>query len=467
MQGLVGRTRGPPLLWYRSLEPHGVMDYTLKTYWNWEEGRSIINGRSPAGQIQLKKKGKGGVNSRHTFFVRLGDYEAKTVKGTREDALQELKAMVARRQAGVEVQKRSRIRFGTFITDHFLPWARSETSAKTYSEYERLLMKEVVPVLGKYYLDGLDREILMRMVEEFRSRALKPKTLKSYVATLKRPINWAVQERFLSWNPASNISALPPKTATTSTEERLKKVELIAAEDPFATADQLKKKSDLGDNPDGSIDPRSYWTTGEAALFEAASDETDEIVRWIRIAIRAGFRPQEQCGLVWRCIDYSAGEVSVDNAVVEVGRKGSSISWGLAAPKLGVARKITVDSEVLRLLRLQQQHVESLYRAGKIDRMQASFVFTSRGKNPFQNPATVADRMRNFFLGRPGRKNSTGFDLVPRLSSYGPRHTCATQRIRGGEDSVLVAIHLGTSVEMLRKHYVHVFHETSDEDRVA
>lgn len=144
--------------------------------------------------------------------------------------------------------------------------------------------------------------------------------------------------------------------------------------------------------------------------------------------------------------------------------------------KEGEGRSIVVDDEVLQVLEEQKAFVESLLEDGKISAEAAKFIFPAHGADlPYTNPRTLYNRWKFFVTGnknprkkkrdprdggRPRRKPLKGVRFIP---PYGFRHTHATELLRDRVPTKLVAKRLGTSVEMINKHYGHVLRETEVE----
>lgn len=117
----------------------------FKRWRDWKEGPSITEGRSSGGQIILKKRGEGCGDD--TFLVRIGQRGSGTVKGTRSDAQQTLRALRTQLDEGTQVPSRT-ILFGRFLMGTYLPWKKPGLKPKTYGEYVKTAENRVVPVLG-------------------------------------------------------------------------------------------------------------------------------------------------------------------------------------------------------------------------------------------------------------------------------------------------------------------------------
>ncbi len=254
---------------------------------------------------------------------------------------------------------------------------------------------------------------------------LKPKTIREYFVLARAALSRAVSLRLIPHNPAEQINP------------REQRSEDWWRQDPLGQEDGVE-----GDAP---VDLSRVWTEEEVRHYVEVADPALEMTRWVRAGMELGLRPQEQCGLRWRDVDFAKGLVRIQGAVVEVDqdRRKELGKWVWGPAKTG-SRTISMSEAAREVLRMQW---DGLRKEGlKGDR--AEFVFPARrGPRPFNNPSNIKDRLRDYF------RRQGDFRGIP---PYGMRHTHATRLLNHGWDSALVAQRLGTSVEMISRHYGHL-----------
>jgi len=406
---------------------------------DWKEGRSITEGRSSGGQIILKAKGEQA--GADTFLVRIGRRGSRTLTGSRTDAEQALEALRTELENGTHVPAKN-VLFGTYLMEDFLIWKRPAVKPKTYGEYVKIAENRALPVLGRYRLQDLTDKHLQDWVDGLWDAGLAPKTVREYFALVRAALARAVVLGVLHSNPAAQV-------------DTRRRSEDWWQEDP----------DELGLAENEGIDRSRVWDQSEMEEFSLRADADHEMTRWVRLGVRAGLRPQEQCGLRWVDVDFDKSVVRVRGAVIEVDkeRREEFGRWVYGGPKTWW-RDVVLPEDAMAVLKAQHEYLQGLVAAGKLSKERMGFVFpTRRGPRAFQNPSNIKDRLRKFIIGRKDRKSANGIPGVRYIPPYGLRHTHATDLLRNGWAVFDVAKRLGTSITMVERHYGHLLPDMEGE----
>ena len=143
------------------------------------------------------------------------------------------------------------------------------------------------------------------------------------------------------------------------------------------------------------VDMSRVWTADEMQAFVRLAPPDDEMTRWVKVGIRSGMRPGEQCGLQWCDIDWATGVVSVRRSVIHLdkGRRKKHGRWVLSKTKTGT-RSITLPPDAMDALRAQHAHVQRLVREGRLSAGRARYVFGAQsGPRDFNNPDNIKNRL--------------------------------------------------------------------------
>jgi integrase len=154
--------------------------------------------------------------------------------------------------------------------------AKHTLKPKTYSSYEWILNKHVLPDLGKFKLVAIQPFHLQRLYSQKLDDGLSKKTVRHIHATIRRVLNEAVKWGLIYRNPCDAVT--PPR------------IEKIHPE---------------------------VWTVQEAQQFLEATSEH----RWhaiYLIALTTGARRGEILGMEWENIDWNRGTISIVKSITEV-----------------------------------------------------------------------------------------------------------------------------------------------------
>ena len=176
-------------------------------------------------------------------------------------------------------------------------------SPTTRYGYRRLAEREIKPALGTVRLEELRPDRIDRMYRKLRQRGLKNRSVHNVHALLHAALEQAMKWGWTVTNPADRATPGP------------------AAAGEGVVADQK-----------------------EVDRILAASDSQLHLA--VRLAAVTGVRRSELCGLQWSDVDFSAGTIKVQRAIVDpAGRKYEK------GTKTHAVRVVPLDSGTLSLLR--------------------------------------------------------------------------------------------------------------------
>lgn len=426
----------------------------------WKLNRSVLRkGTAPGGQIIYKgqvpgydedQDGNRVQVKRHKFMVRVGKRPAEVVEGTPNDAANRLVTMLGRARSGSLV-RRPRLRLKAYLTNHFLPACRLAVAPKTYSHYKQDINNHIIPALGSRLLNDLPAEALQAFVSALRQeKGFSTKHAKNIYGVLKTALNQAVAGGLIESHDAT-----------------MEKVNLR----------RLLKQSKVERAETNATKRLLPWSFAELCHFISVAPKGHELTRLAVVGCRTGMRPGELCARTWD--DLKEDRLEIWTSVFENDKDSleadaSLRRWEVGDIKAGEGRAIVLDPETMHALDEQRNFVQSLVEQGTISEEAARFIFPAHGgANPYINPAKMYERWRFFINGnknkavedrdpkKGGRPRREPLKGVRMISLYGYRHTHATELLRGREPVKVVAERLGTSEEMIHRHYGHILAETS------
>ena len=266
---------------------------------------------------------------------------------------------------------------------------------RTLEIYKTDIRVHIKPALGAVRLEALTTQNIqafynaLRKPTKDRPEGLSPKTVKNIHGVLHKALQQAVLIGYLRFNP-TDACTLP----------RREKKELTPFDDVQITA-FLK-----------AIQGSRYETLFTVTLF-------------------TGMREGEVLGLMWDCVDFEAGTITV-NKQLQLHEAVGGGAYQLGSTKNGKGRSITPAASVMALLkRHRAAQAAQRLRAGKLWQ-DTGFVFTDELGQPFAK-ATVyrAFKRAAAAIGRP---DARFHDL---------RHSYAVAAIRAGDDIKTVQETLG------------------------
>jgi|SRR5690625_960792 len=279
---------------------------------------------------------------------------------------------------------------------------------KTKKNRRSLIDNHYDPLLGKYKLNELSRNIYIRdYINALYNMDLAPSSIQQYHNVFKVAINAAVDDEIISRN-------------------RIRKV-VIEQDD--------KKDNFL--NPD------------ELNAFLSYVKSYGNITNYTFVLLLAysGLRSGEGAGLKWSSINFKEETVTV-----EYTRDGH----GLRRPKTKNSnRTIKMDKIVMKQLKIYQKWcIETKFSYGKQLDKENDFVFISH-----QGGEEVSHYYLGQFFDKFYKKIEEDDIDLKRITPHGLRHTHATILISLSIPPNAIAERLGNTIEMIYKIYAHFYKE--------
>lgn len=436
------------------------MNRRIRNWWNWKEGQSIIKGRSKKGQVILKKKLGTDATQRHRFLIRVGKDVSREIVGTKEEAFKELDELLFRRSVGVLPEPDSRMRLDTYFEKHFLPHKKKAVMPATFAEYERIFRTNICPCLGHIPLGQLTEEAVEDWVDSLWEAGLAKKTIKNYVTLLRAGLSRAQNKGWISANPAALVQLVrsDPELFVDEGDPEQEAVGPPVDVVGGACAFERQVQEVAAEADEGAVDMSRVWSESELCDFLTHAPTGHPMTNFGIIGVRAGPRPGELCALMWKHVDLRRGLIVIAASVVKMDkvRARSRGRWVRSKiPKTGW-RVVALPNDAVEALRNQAEYVNDLLRKGRIDRVAAQFVFPAvGGAKPYMNPDQARKGFHRLIEGRADRKSAHGLP-VRYIPPYGLRHTHATDLLRNSWSDFAVAKRLGTSRDMVYRHYGHL-----------
>lgn len=354
------------------------------------------------------------------FHVIGADGERKQIsKGgfrTKADALKHLTTSVHAVQTA-EFVERSRLTFGEYLLESWLPLVESSLRPTTFDSYKRMLNLYVIRSLGRIELqklraDHLD-QLYARLLKEGRQDGrggLSPKTVRYLHNTMHKALRDAERKGLVPRNVAA--MADPPRRSQSGSSKM------------------------------------KVWTPEELRVFLAAIAGHRLEAAYV-LAATTGMRRGEVLGVRWSDLDPARSRLAVRQTVICIGYQ---ITFG--TPKTARGRRlIALDPTTMAALakhRQQQVDERNLLADGFVDH---DLIFAKVDGSPI-NP--------DYF--------SQAFDRtvaklqIPRIRLHDLRHTHATIGLAAGVPPKVMSDRLGHStVAFTQDVYMHAIPRLEDE----
>lgn len=342
---------------------------------------------------------------------------------TKKEAQEFLRDTLTRLQRG-DVVEPTRMTFGDYLTDHWLPTTKRSVRASTWDSYDRTLRNHVIPRIGTVplqnlaaaHLDHLYTELLETGRLDGKQGGLSPKTVRYIHTTLHKALKDAERKQLVVRNVAQ--AADPPKQRSAGSAE-------------CAT-----------------------WSGEEVAIFLSAMSDHRLYAAYL-LAASTGMRRGEVLGLRWRDIDLAAKRLAVRQTVGTV-----NYEIVIGTPKTNRGRRsIALDPTTVQAIkdhRKRQWAERSLLEGGYAEH---DLVFCKIDGSPLHPDffSQTFDRT----VARLGMRRIRLHDL---------RHTHATLGLAAGVPPRVMSDRLGHStVAFTQDVYMHVIPQMESDaaDQIA
>jgi integrase len=290
----------------------------------------------------------------------------------------------------------SKLTVGDLLVE-WLTSAKPRLSPKTYQEYERIIIRHLIPALGRVPLDRVSPLTLEHYFARKRvdgrldgPGGLSELTLRHHFAILHRAFRQAVRWRYLTFNPTDGI-----------------------------------------DPPVGTAAEQSTYSDAETVQLLRAVEVDAELHVPVVLAATLGMRRGEILGLKWSDVDLTNQTLTIRRALQETKELGLFEK----SPKTpGSRRRVALPQLVVDVLRehqvRQRQALAELTGAVPLD----GYVCARADGRPWR-PNNFSERYARFL-------SESGLRAIPFKNL---RHTHATSLLRSGVPAKIVSERLGHS----------------------
>jgi integrase len=330
-------------------------------------------------------------------------YKARTVRGTRVEALQALAQVVAETQGEIATSRHLTVQnfFATWLTEV----VKRKATRKTFHSYSEMIAP-LLDSVGAVRLDKLESADLQTYYTDLAARGLSPRTIRYVHTIIKSALSYAEHSQLITRNPAKGPAITMPRI--------IRRVPTV-------------------------------WSVEQMNTFleavKAHPRLKQDYLLWFTL-FHTGLRPGEAFGLQWR--DLSGRRASIQRAVSEA----APGEYELKEPKTERSRRaIVLTQDNAALLAAE--------RASRITEPATAHIFRAFGagekgakpKYPHDNRTSARLRFASA-LGTINRARAEAeLEPLPIIRLYDTRHTHATALLSTGIHPKVVADRLGhTSV---------------------
>lgn len=235
--------------------------------------------------------------------------ETRTVRGGKRDAQRELAKLIAQAERGRSVGSDATV---ADLVSRWIETAAPDWSQSTRRQHESAIRRHINPLLGQRRLRTLSASDLDWFYGELRklpgrgaNDTMAPATIRRIYVILRAALEQAVKWGWIPANPA--VGSSPPKVR------------------------QAK------------IEPPDAAAVG--ALLRMIEAEDRAFSAFIRMAASTGARRSQLCGLQWRDVDFSTGQIIFARGVVD-----DDQGIAIKSTKSDRAYRVSVDGATLQVL---------------------------------------------------------------------------------------------------------------------
>jgi len=323
-------------------------------------------------------------------------------KGTRRQAEKRRAELLTESNRGRFVEP-STIAYGDYLTDWLRDVVTPTRRARTHELYRSAIDTHIRPVLGVIRLQMLTAADLQRL---YASKAddLAPSSLTLLHAINSSALAAAEKQGLVSENVARRVVAKP----------------------------KVRR------NPEATVS-RS-WTVDEARkAIRAAIDIGPQTAALVALALDAGCRKSELCGLRWQDVDLDAAHITVARQLTNA----KSISYG--PPKAGAARKIDISAQTIALLKTHKASQAALKMKHRDSYNDGGLVFCREEGVTKEGTSALGLPLIPNVLGQMTFQRVITKANVRRIRFHDLRHTSATLLLSSGTPVATVSQRLGHS----------------------
>ena len=330
------------------------------------------------------------------------NYHNRTIHGPMREAQAYLTRKLRERDLGRDLEG-AKITLNEYLYRWLETAVRPRVRAKTFQDYQGMLRRYVLPILGERVLGGMRPLDLQNIYHQMSERGLSARTIRYTQVVMKSAMQQAVRWRLLLENPVDGLK-VPQQPRN----------EMRAL-----TVDQA----------------RTLLKVTQGTKYGPV----------LAVALTTGMRPSEYLGLKWQDIDWTRQTVSIVRSIRRLNGK-----WCFSDTKRSRSRRpIKLQSWIVGLLRDQQAKASAhdLYPEAH------DLVFRTPSGQPIN-----ADYLAKHF------RSMLDLAGVSRMRLYDLRHSAATIALAAGVSPKVVSEQLGhASTAFTLDTYAHVLPHMQDE----
>jgi integrase len=299
--------------------------------------------------------------------------------------------------------------FAAYTERWLQTYAHIHCRGTTASNYQRLLRRYVLPIIGEKSFDAVTREDIKEIIATMVVKGLSKSTVANTMAPVREMFNHAIDDGVLTANPSARIGRF-----------------LRHTKDRRADVNPLTREE-------------------VSRLLEAAQQYTPRYYPLFLSAVRTGMRIGELLGLQWGDIDFHGHFIEVRRAIVR---------GNIGRTKSGKYCRIDMSQQLSSTLKaLSMQRKEETLRKGWGE--VPEWVFVNEEGRPLDD-CNVRKRIFYRCLEKAGLRRLRFHDL---------RHTFASLLIAQNESPKKIQVLLGhQSIKITMDTYGHLY---SEENRKA
>jgi integrase len=303
----------------------------------------------------------------------------------------------------------NKITLSQWLTTWFDLYKKNSVQRSTLDTIEVHIESHLKPALGHIKLQKLRAQEVQKMYNDKFNNGfgLKHETLRHIHATLRQALDKAIEEGYITKNPANGC--IVPK-------------DLTLPEENVLYEEDLKK----------IVEALDLTNTKDMAIF---------------IAISTGLRIGEIIPILWEDIDFDRKLLSVNKAYSNVKKRGitdgdkeksdsSKNEIMIKSPKTkSSVRKVPLSDDIVDILRSHEERIEKMILDGKDQFINCKLIFPNRNGS-FFSPTTLRDRWKNV-------KSRAG--ISKNVTFHGLRHSFTTFQLQNSTDIKSIQTILGHS----------------------
>jgi integrase len=336
-----------------------------------------------------------------------------TFRGSKRQAQAKLAELVNAHNNGDLVEP-SKLTLGAWLTEWLEKAIKPRKRAGTYRVYARVITSKLVPALGAIRLQQLKS---LDIEAYYATQTVSASTLSQHHAILSGALKAAMKAGLVTRNVATLVNGKPQPTRD---HERL---------------------------------ALACWDLHEARTFlTAAKAAGQQPAAFYALALDAGPRKNELCGLRWSDLDLDAGTATFMRQLVKNGRAPE-----FGPVKNGVPRTVDLSAETVELLKAHRRHQAELKMRNRTSYHDLGLVFAKEWGDLHGREDSLGLPIQSNNLGQREFARIIKTANVRAITIHGLRHTCATLLLKAGVPAHVVQRRLGhQKIAITLDIYAHV-----------